>query len=390
MKINRVSAQWLRYPIPVEGQHTSDFGTQRTFDMTLIRIETDEGLTGYGEAKAAVGSSGACASIAACVEHEIGPMLIGQDPREVGRAWELAYNGSRGELAIKHGRSMPALGRRGLTICAISGVDMALWDILGKSLEVPVVQLLGGACRPSLPAYASGGWADADNIGAQLQSYVDEGFDAVKMRVGAMDGSVAASIDRVKAARRGIGDQVDLMCDAHGTMSPSEAKRFCRGVEDCSLRWFEEPCSSDDDAGTAEVRRSTATPIALGESLFTRFEVRDAIERRSMDVVQPDAAIIGGITECRRIAALCETYQLELAPHLWGSALSFMAGLHVGFASPACRILEYSLGANPMLHELVSDLPKPSAGWFASPNAPGLGVTVNESFVSEYAAKQQS
>lgn len=349
--------------------------------MTLVRIDTDAGVTGYGEAKAAVGSSGSCGSIARCVECELAPALIGQDPRDVTRLWEMMYCGSRGGLSLRLGRSMPALGRRGLTISAISGVDTALWDVFGKSLGVPVVRLLGGACREKMAAYASGGWADAAGIGAQLRSYVDAGFGAVKMRVGAMDGSVAASVERVRAARDGVGDGVELMCDAHGTMSPADAKRFCRGVEDCDLRWFEEPCTSDDHEGTAEVRRSTATPIALGESLFTRFEVRDAIAARAADVIQPDAAIVGGVTECRRIAALCETHNLELAPHLWGSALSFMAGLHVAFASPAARVLEYSLGGNPMLHELVPDAARPSGGWFDCPTAPGLGVTIDEDFV---------
>jgi L-alanine-DL-glutamate epimerase-like enolase superfamily enzyme len=385
MKITNVTARWLRCPIPAERQHVSDFGRQAGFDTTLVRVETDEGVTGYGEAKAAVGSSGACASIVACVERELAPALLGQDPRDITRLWEMMYCGPRGRLSLDRGRSMPALGRRGLTISAISGIDMALWDILGKALGVPVVRLLGGACRASMPAYASGGWADAEGIGAQLRSYVEAGFGAVKMRVGAMDGSIAASVARVRAARDGIGAGVELMCDAHGTMSPADAKRFCRGVEDCDLRWFEEPCTSDDHAGTAEVRRSTATPIALGESLFTRFEVREAIEARAADVIQPDAAIVGGVSECRRIAALCETHNLELAPHLWGSALSFMAGMHVAFASPAARVLEYSLGGNPMLHELATDAPRPEGGRFACPEAPGLGVTIDEDFAGRYA-----
>jgi len=381
MKITSVTARWLRCPIPENRQHVSDFGRQTSFDMTLVRVETDAGITGFGESKSAVGSSGSCASIAACIERELAPMLVGQDPREVTRLWEMGYCGSRGALSLSRGQSMPALGRRGLSISALSGVDVALWDILGKSLGVPVVRLLGGACRERMPGYASGGWADAAGIGAQLSSYVDAGFGAVKMRVGAMDGSVAGSIERVRAARKGIGEGVELMCDAHGTMSPADAKRFCRGVEECGLRWFEEPCTSDDHEGTAEVRRMATMPIALGESLFTRFEVRDAMGARAADVIQPDAAIVGGITESRRIATLCETHNLELAPHLWGSALSFMAGLHVAFASPAARILEYSLGGNPMLHELVPDAARPTDGWFDCPTAPGLGVTIDEDFV---------
>jgi D-galactarolactone cycloisomerase len=386
LKIVDVKATWLRCPIPEAKQHTSDFGRLTSFDMTLIRVETDTGLVGYGEAKAAVGSSGGCASIVATVEHDLRPILMGQDPCHITRLWESMYNGTRAHYALSKGRAFPALGRRGLTVAAISGVDTALWDILGQSLGVPVVQLLGGSCRDTMPAYASGGWADASGIGEQLSSYVNRGFNAVKMRVGAMDRDIADSVARVHAAREALGPGIKLMADAHGSMSVPEAKSFCRQVEDCDLYWFEEPCNPDNLAGTAQVRASTGIPIALGESEFTRFDIRDAIERRAADVLQPDTAIVGGITESVRIGHLCDTHQLELAPHLWGSAFSFMAGLHVAFASPAACILEYSLGGNPMLHELVTGAPAPTDGVMPCPTAPGLGVTPNQDFIDEHDA----
>lgn len=382
--ITDVRASWLRCPIPVDKQHVSDFGRITCFDMTLVSVHTKGGLVGYGESKAAVGSAGGCATIVACVEHDLKPLLMGRDAREITRLWETMYCGPRAELALSRGRSMPSLGRRGLTVAAMSGVDMALWDLAARSHGVALVELLGGACRDSMPAYASGGWADATGIGEQLGSYVAKGFGAVKMRVGAMDRNVDESIRRVRAAREGVGPDVKIMTDAHGTMSVPEAKRFCAGVEDCGLSWFEEPCGPDDLAGIGHVRASTSVPIALGESMFTRFEVRDAIEHGAIDVVQPDTAIIGGVTEAMRIARLCETHQLELAPHLWGSALSFMAGMHVAFASPAAVILEYALGANPMLTELVEEELAPSQGRFASPTAPGLGVTLRKAFIEEH------
>src|SRR5205085_2102503 len=166
-------------PIPYEKQHVSDFGRLASFDCTLVTITTEDGLQGFGEAKAAVGSSGVCASIVSCIHNELKPILIGQDARQISRLWECMYNGTRDHYALARGRAFPILGRRGLTISAMSGVDMALWDLLGQSLDVPVVQLLGGACRDSMPAYASGGWADADRIGAQLNGYVERGFGAV-------------------------------------------------------------------------------------------------------------------------------------------------------------------------------------------------------------------
>ena len=384
MKIANVEAYWLRCPIPQPKQHRSDYGLLTHFDMTLVVVTTEDGRQGFGEAKAAVGSSGVCASIVTCVEHELKPILVGRDARRINELWERMYNGVRDHYALTRGRAFPILGNRGLTVAAMSGVDMALWDLLGQSLGAPVVQLLGGALRPRMETYASGGWAGADAIGEQLAGYVAKGFRAVKMRVGVMDETVPYSVERVRAARAALGPEIKIMADAHGTFSVPEAKQFCRGVEDSRLYWFEEPISPDNKQGTAEVRAATSTPIAAGESEFTRFEIRDLIDRRAVDVVQPDAAIIGGITEAWRVAALAAAYQLELAPHCWGSAFSFMAGVHLAFASPASAIIEFSLGGNPMLYDLVNEEIKVADGTIEAPAAPGLGLTVNWDFVQAY------
>jgi L-alanine-DL-glutamate epimerase-like enolase superfamily enzyme len=224
-------------------------------------------------------------------------------------------------------------------------------------------------------------------IGAQLESYTRHGFRAVKMRVGVMDGTVDASVERVRAARAHLGPDIDIMVDSHGTFSVAEAKRFARGVEDCGLRWFEEPLNADDRTGLTELRDTTAIPIAAGESEFTRFDFLELLRARSVDVLQPDTAIVGGITEARRIGELAAAFQRELAPHLWGSAVSFAAGLHVAFACPAAVILEYSLGGNPLLHELAEEDLRPSDGIFEAPTAPGLGVTPNAAFIEEYTVR---
>ncbi|HVE18311.1 MAG TPA: mandelate racemase/muconate lactonizing enzyme family protein, partial [Ilumatobacteraceae bacterium] len=313
--------------------------------------------------------------------------LVGQDARRVTRLWEEMYNGTRAHYALSRGRTFPTLGRRGLNVAAMSGVDMALWDLLGKSLGAPVVDLLGGACRADMPLYASGGWADTAGIGAELNGYAARGFSAVKMRVGVMDGDVETSIARVGAARSALGPAVGLMVDAHGTFSPSEAKRFAAGVEPFGVRWFEEPVSADDRRGAAAVRSSTTIAIAAGESEFTRFDFRDLIEIDAVDVLQPDLAICGGLTEGRRIAALAEAYQLELAPHCWGSALSFTAGMTLAFASPAATVIEYSLGANPFLHELPEETIDVSDGRVVAPTRPGLGVTPRQDFIAEHTRK---
>ncbi|MEJ7808120.1 MAG: enolase C-terminal domain-like protein, partial [Telluria sp.] len=216
MKITRVEATWLQVPIPQDKQHVSDFGRATTFDTALIRIDTDAGISGIGEAKVSAGSPGDYHGVVAIINREFGPALLGQDPRNINLIWENLYSGTRGHYAVARGHVFPAMSRRGASISAISGIDIALWDILGKSLNAPVWQLLGGRKAERMPAYASGGWADAENIGAQLKSYIDQGgFKAVKMRIGVFDGSPAASAQRVIAARSALGSDIDLMADAH-------------------------------------------------------------------------------------------------------------------------------------------------------------------------------
>jgi L-alanine-DL-glutamate epimerase-like enolase superfamily enzyme len=385
MKIRRIRADWLHVPIPEDRQHTTDFGRIAAFDSTLVRVEAEGGLTGFGEAKAAVGSAGTSAALVTCVEQELAPLLIGEDARDISRLWDVMYNGSRAHYAIARGHAFPILGRRGLTIGALAGIDMALWDLLGKSLGQPVWRLLGGRRQARMPAYASGGWAPADGIAAELQRFIDRGdFKAVKMRVGAGDGTLEHSIARVRAAREGLDRGIGIMCDAHGTWTAAEAKRFCRAVAECDLDWLEEPVTADDKRGQAEVRASTDIPIASGESEFTRFDFRDLIELRAVDILQPDLSIAGGITEAMRIEALASANQLRFAPHLWGGALTFASGLHVAAVASSGFILEYSLGANPMLHELAVESFPVVEGCVEIPDRPGLGVTIDEDFVARY------
>jgi L-alanine-DL-glutamate epimerase-like enolase superfamily enzyme len=385
MKITRIEARWIRFPIPSERQHVSDFGQVASFDTALVEITTDNGLVGVGEAENAAGSAGTYRALVALINDEIGPRLIGRDPRDAGPIWDDLYSGVRAHYARSRGHAFPEISRRGLSVAAISGIDIALWDLLGKSLGVPVWRLLGGRKAERMPAYASGGWADAANIGEQLAGYIERGgFRAVKMRVGAMDGEVHVSAARVAAARARLGPGIALMCDAHGTFTVSEAKRFCHMVRDCDIAWLEEPVSPDDKPGQAEVRRYTHIPIASGESEYTRFDFRDLIEHRAVDILQPDLAICGGITEGLRIGALAAAHNLMLIPHLWAGAPAFAAGLHLAATSTASSWLEYSLGANPMLHDLVEESFQVEAGMVAIPERPGLGITLKRQIVDAH------
>jgi L-alanine-DL-glutamate epimerase-like enolase superfamily enzyme len=388
MRIKSARAWWVRIPIESSRQHRSDFGTLTTFDAAILRIETDDGLVGWGEGKNAAGSAGTYAALVHMLNHEVAPRLVGRDPADIVQIWEMLYNGVRHEKASAGGHAMPELSRRGISVAAISAVDIALWDILGKSLNQPVWRLLGGRKADRMPAYASGGWASADRIGEQLKSYIDKGgFGSVKMRVGAMDGAPHVSAARVKAARTALGPDVALMVDAHGTYTVADAKRFAHLVEDCDLTWFEEPVIADDKPGMAEVRAAGPVPVATGESEATRFAFRDLAVLKSADVFQPDPAFCGGITEAMRIGALASAFNLRLSPHLWAGAPCFFAGLHVCAASPASFVIEYSLGANPMIHDLVEDDVSVKDGMIEIPDRPGLGFTIAEKFLEAHAQR---
>ena len=385
MRIKDVQAWWVRIPIETAKQHRSDFGRLTTFDSAILRIETDDGLVGWGEGKNAAGSAGEYAALVHLLNNEVGPKLIGRDAGDITGTWEMLYNGARYESAAAAGHAMPGLSRRGLTVAAISAVDIALWDILGKSLGQPVWQLLGGRKADRLPAYASGGWAPADAIGDQLRSYISSGgFKAVKMRVGAMDGAPHVSATRVKAAREALGPDVEIMVDAHGTYTVGDAKRFMHLAEDCDLAWFEEPVIADDKPGMAEVRAASTIPIAAGESETTRFAFRDLAVHGAVDIFQPDPAFCGGITEAMRIGAIASAFNLRFAPHLWAGAPCFFAGLHICAASPASFIIEFSLGANPMIHDLVEEEVAARDGMVEIPDRPGLGFTISEKFLEAH------
>ncbi len=301
--------------------------------------------------------------------------------------WETLYSGTRGHYALSHGRVFPVLGRRGITISAISGVDCALWDILGKSLGVPVWRLLGGRRSEKMPAYASGGWAGPDKIGDELMGYVKRGgFGAVKMRVGIIDGEPRHSARRVHAAREALGPDIGLMCDAHGTLSVAEAKRFCRLVEEDDFAWFEEPVTADDKAGCAEVRRCHRHPDrrrrervhpprfprsrGAGRGRHHAARSRDLRRHHRGDADFGDRQRLT-ISSWRRICGPARR--------------PFAAGLAVAAASPAGFIVEYSLGANPLLHDLVEEDFPVSDGMIEVPERPGLGITVREDFLQKHA-----
>lgn len=344
MKITAVTAIPMSAPVPAARRHRTDLGTKVKSDATLIRVETDSGLFGIG---AALGSPPV---IKAIVEHELAPECVGEDPIFSERIFEKMYNGSRSAPALERGvPQADESWRRGMAMEAIAGVDIAVWDVKAKALGVPLYQAMG-AVRRQVRGYASGGWAPGDEAEAELAGYAAKGFTAAKMRVVGRDGfSIENCIRRVRAARRGLGPKVELMIDAHGSLEVATAIKLARALEEYDISWFEEPVSPDDHAGQAEVRRATTIPIASGEREFTRFDFQDLLERRALDIAQPDVARAGGMTEIRRIAALTSAHGVRLAPHAWGSGVLFAASIHVAMSASNCHILEVSQGWMPML-----------------------------------------
>jgi L-alanine-DL-glutamate epimerase-like enolase superfamily enzyme len=370
MKITRVYGVPLSDPVPEERQHRSDLGTKVKSDSVLVFVETDEGLTGLG---ASLGNPPTVCSI---IEHELAPTLVGEDPMFSERLYEKMYNGSRWRPALERGHAQPGEGRRGITQEAVAGVDIAIWDVKAQVMGVPLYKVLGAA-RDSVRGYGSGGWAPGDEAEQEMAGYAAKGFSAVKMRiVGRDDFSMENTVRRVRAARRGIGPQVELMIDAHGSLDVSTAIRLARRLEEYDISWFEEPVSPDDHPGLGEVRRSTIIPIATGEREFTRFDFEDLFQHRAVDIAQPDVARAGGFTEIRRIAAMASARGIRLAPHAWGSGVLFAASIHIAMSSVNCHILEVSQGYMPMMYELFEEPFDIRDGIVHPPRKPGLGFTV--------------
>jgi L-alanine-DL-glutamate epimerase-like enolase superfamily enzyme len=374
MKIRDVRTMLLSVPIPPDKQYTSDLGTVISRSAAIVVVETDEGITGYGEAK------GSPMVMKAIVEHELRPLLLGQDPRAPQALWERMFAQSRMGLSLYYGRSMPVPTATGELMCAISGVDIALWDIAGKALEAPIYRLLGGPVRDRIRAYASGGHGRLGEIGDQFLGYVEKGFSACKMRVGGKDHPhmVAGSAARIHEARAAVGPNVQIMLDAHGSTGVADAIKLAHAVQDCDVHWYEEPVIFHNYDGLAEVRRSCLIPVATGECLYTRNDFRDLAAARAADFWQPDAAVAGGITEMLRISALAATMEVQFAPHNWGSAFLLAASLQLAAVLPNFYIFEFTQTYSPLIDELVTPLIAVGKdGCVPIPTGPGLGVTID-------------
>jgi D-galactarolactone cycloisomerase len=336
-------------------------------ETTLVRIETDTGIVGWGEAFAPVARE----TTRTIVEDICRTVIMGHDPHDVEYLWYRTYSAMRER---GHGT--------GFYVDALSGVDQALWDIVGKALGKPVYKLIGGAYRDKVKAYSGFGGTDPARMAAQAAEMVGLGYKALKLH---LRPSNAGILRVVSAVRESVGDDIELMVDVHTTRDVSEAILLGRGLEKLGVRWLEAPVAPEDPDGHAEVARALDMQVASGEWLRTSYEWRPWLEKRAIDVPMPDIGRTG-ISEGKRIAMLCDLYNLPMAPHVGaGCILAIAAGIHVSMAAPRLQIMEHSHHAMPVKASFADSYPDVVDGYFVPGDKPGLGVDINEDKVRELA-----
>ena len=372
---------------PVDPPYASASGVQSRRGGLLVEVETDSGIVGIGESGLGGGAT------ATVIAKDLAPMLIGEDPLMIEGLWQTMFARTR------------QYGRRGLVMQAISGIDIALWDIAGKVAKMPVYQLLG-ACRDRVEAYASGGFYQAGKSAADLageaEGYRARGFKGMKMKVGRnpstqthlrqLIGNAAfcevdpsEDLARVAAVRQALGPQAKLMVDVNCAWSPAFAIEMGRAMEPYHLYWIEEPVATDDIEGSARVADALATPIAGYETEIGLYAFRELISRGAVDIVQLDIAWSGGFSEGRRIAAYAQAHHRMVAPHAFAGAVLLVASLHFAAAIPNALVLEWDQNPNAIRDELLKEpLKLESDGTVKLPDRPGLGIELDRSAVERY------
>lgn len=344
-------------------------------NSVFVKVHTDEGLYGVGEAYS-VGPDDAVVAVIKDFEE----WLVGRDPREVEFLWQLMYNASR----------FPG---GAITNAAISGIEHALWDIKGKALGVPVYELLGGKCRDYVRAYihvhGDTPEALAENAVARLARY---GCTAVKfgpqppesdrMPVAAVTRAAAA---RMEALRRALGDEIEIAVDPHAKIfEPVRALQMAQALKPYDPYFFEEPLRPENIDALASLRRQVDVPIATGEMLYTKYEFRDLLVRDAVDIVQPDICCAGGLLELKKIAAMAEAFYIPIAPHNPLGPVATAVSVHLAACTPNFLILEYLPDDAPGRRALVDEPMRLVDGHLALPTGPGLGIDLNVDAFDQY------
>jgi len=332
---------------------------------TIVRVTTDQGLEGIGITYHEVGGE----ATRSLIEYNIAPRLIGRDPFETETLWAEFFAYLRG------------VGRKGLTFCALSAVDIALWDLKGKILNMPLYRLLGGS-NPRVPVYASGGWTSFsdEKLAADSRAKIERGYSIVKVKVGVEGGNNPRRDQRrIRMVRAAIGPEAGLLIDANNCWDAATAIQFANNIRDCDIMFFEEPVFADDIPGLARFRRGTDIPVATGEHEYTKFGVRDLVLHEAADVVQADVTRVGGYTEMLKIIAITQAWNLKFAPH----CMEHMH-MHLAAATPNAMFLEKIDIFEDITAKVFRNAPEVVNGILTVPDRPGLGLELNMDFIREH------
>jgi L-alanine-DL-glutamate epimerase-like enolase superfamily enzyme len=371
-KITPLPPHFCTNPMDLLDLPQASMGTFTFHGWLAVEVFTDDGLVGIGNAALAP------QIVKQTIDLYLKPLLIGQNPWDVEFLWQHMY------------RKTMAFGRKGIAMVAISALDIALWDLLGKSARQPVFRLLGGRTKPRIPVYASRLYASESNeLAKEATRYKDEGFQAMKLRFGwgPVDGAegMQRNVNLVRTVREAVGNGIDVMADAYMGWTLDYAKRMLPLLEPFHLRWLEEPVIPDDIHGYAELKSYGRIPIAGGEHEFTVSGFRDLLQARAVDYIQFDTNRVGGITQARKIAALAEAHAIPVIPHA-----GQMHNYHVVMASLNSPMAEYfpivdvEVG-NELFWYLFAGEPKAKDGSIdLADDVPGFGLTIDEAKLRDF------
>jgi len=352
----------------------SSRGQTDTRFTTLVRLETDTGLVGWGEAFAPA------RTVATLIEEVLADRVLGLDPFDAAQFVEESYT---------HGYHF---GRAAFTRCGVAGIDLALHDLQGKETGKPVHRLLGGGAVDSLTPYASTGYVTSwdQPIREPMERAVEEGFTAAKIKIGR---GVEDDVHRVSTAREVMGDDATIMVDYNGNYRPKQVLQSVDAIREYDPAWIEEPVPAENLSGFREVSRQVDVPLAAGEAHFSRFDFRDLIDERTVDIVQPNLGRCGGFTDATAIARMATTENVTVRPHVWNSGVGVAAAVQFAATVPDYPhngnvvdplLFEFDRSENPLRHEILTDPFDPTGGDLPVPDGPGLGVEVDEDAVERY------
>ncbi|HSB49435.1 MAG TPA: mandelate racemase/muconate lactonizing enzyme family protein [Burkholderiales bacterium] len=354
-------------------------------NLIFVKVETDAGLHGWGEAYSQYDRDPA---VMAHLD-ALGRYCSGRSPFDIKHFTQVAFDDyaqRRGSVEL---------------FCAISGIEQALWDIVGKSCKQPVYNLLGGRCRDRIRVYANG-WSyqlkEPADYARAAEKVVQQGFDALKLdplpspwRTWIPKEQEERAVRVVKAVRDAVGPKVDILIDQHRRLAPMHAIRLDKRLAEFGLYWMEESCQAEFPDELARIRNETGLPMVIGEATYTKTGFRPLLEKRAADILNPDVACVGGILELKEIAAMAEPYLVAMSPHNYNSTLVALAAtVHASAVMPNFLITEYFLPFVDFCDRLSPNQLKPKGGYIELPTAPGLGVDVDEEALKRHPGKPYS